>query len=375
MGRFRCIPFVISIAVCSAFGQNDSVKDSTAVLLGMKGHFGSILPHSRSIAQLTGSYIWGFSADLSRIRYTKDSWNSCNCYSQNGISLAYFNFNNRTVLGSAISLALFAEPQLTYGRISLSLRGGAGISYLTRVYHPETNPENLFFSDPWSGVLLAGLTARYRPDPAWLVRLGASYSHISNGGKRQPNKGMNFPTVEVGVDYTVKHAPFVRRKKNRWFDPSIRYYAGLFYNTRAVELEGVESEEREMTFGLQGGFYKPFARLHAVGAAIEALHDGALKVRAQANKESFDHHVISALVRHHFLFGKFDFSQALGIYLHKEYPTADPVFQRYALHYSIAGKLQAGFSLKAHLHTAEQMDVRIRVVFDKPTESLPNYNR
>ena len=363
MVRFQWIFLIAFIWADTTFCQRMSASDSTAVLLGVAGHGGSILPHSRPIAHLTDSWFWGLQADMARVRYTQTSWNACNCYSQNGLSLSYFNFNNPQVLGSAISLAIFAQPQLTYGRINLSLRAGAGISYLTRVYDPDKNPENLFFSDPWSGLLLAQLNARYRIEPTLSLRMEASYSHISNGGKQQPNKGMNFPTLGLGLEYALKYAPISRRKKNRLSDRSLRYYAGVFYNTRSVDESDFDTRERKIVIGLHGGVYQPVALMHGVGVGFEAAYDGALKAQAQNANESFDHHVISGVIRHHFLFGRFDFSQALGIYLHKEYATPHSVFQRYALSYLILNKVQVGFSLKAHLHTAEQMDVRLGVVF------------
>jgi hypothetical protein len=364
MARLQWIFIVVVISSDATLCQQKRVADSTIVSTGVTGNFGSILPHSGQIAHLAGSGLWGLQAEVARIRFTQTSWDVCNCYSRNGFSLSYFNLTNPEVLGSAISLALFAEPQLTYGPINLSLRGGAGISYLTRVYHPEENPENLFFSDPWSGLLLAQVTARYRIRSRWLLRMEASYSHISNGGKRQPNKGMNFPTLGLGVDYLFKYSPPLSpRKKRRLSDRSVQYYAGLFYNTRSVDESNFEIAERKTVIGLHGGFYKPISVMHGLGLAVEAAHDGALKAQSESAGESFDHHVISVLARHHFLFGRFDFSQALGIYLHKEYPTPGAVFQRYALSYLLFGRLQIAFSLKAHLYTAEQMDMRVGVLF------------
>lgn len=349
--------FCLSYFTCS--GQRDGASDSSAVFVGARLHYGSILPHSSSIAHLTDSYLWGLQADVSRVLYTRDAWNACNCYSKNGISLSYFDFNNPEILGRSLSLALFAEPQLTYGRMSLALRAGVGISYLSKVYHRETNPENLFFSSPWSALLLLQINGHYRASPAWLLRLHTSYHHISNGGKRQPNKGMNFPTVGLGVDYSLKYIRVPRRAKIPLRDKALHYYGGLSYNTRSVDEANFQSGERKVVIGLQGGVYKPVAPMHAIGLGVEASHDSALKAQARQENRAFDHHVLSALIRHHFLFGRFDFSQALGFYIHKEYPTPDEFFQRYALHYRIWNKFRVGFSLKAHRHTAEQMDVRL----------------
>ena len=362
MKGWLCVLVILSTCNLQVAAQS-AVADSTIVNAAIQLHTGRILPHSSSIADLTRAQLVGIQADVSRIRLTQASWSMCNCYSLNGISLSYFNFNNRDELGAAYSLAVFAEPQLLNGRLNVALRAGTGISYLTRVYHPIDNPRNLFFSQPWSGLLLMQLSGRYPLSPHWVVRLAASYHHISNGGQRQPNKGMNFPTLSLGVEHQAGYKPFVRRVKNISVDHTMHYYAGFSYNTRSVDESDFSSRSRETVLGIHGGFYKTIARMHGVGAGMEFFHDNALKARARQLSQPFDHRVASALVTHHFLFGRFDFSQALGFYLFKEYPTPDSVFQRYVIQYRLLKRLQIGFSLKAHLHTAEQMDIRIGAIF------------
>lgn len=358
-----CCGFFFLLLVFSAeiFAQTRLSNDSTITLSGIQVHTGRILPHSSSIKDLTHDVLWGAQAEISRIRLTQKSWNTCNCYSQNGISVSYFNFNNPDELGAAFNVAVFAEPQLIHGNFNLGLRAGAGISYLTRVYHPVDNPRNLFFSNPWSGLLLLQLSGGYRLNDAWLFRAGGAYHHISNGGQRQPNKGMNFPALSLGVEYTSSYKPLIRRVSSIRPDKAMHYYAGLSYNTRSVDESDFASRAREAVLGIHGGAYKPVARMHGFGAGIEFFYDNALKARARQG-QAYDHRVLSGLLSHHLLFGRFDFSQALGFYLHKEYPTPADVFQRYALRYRLLEKLQIGVSLKAHLHTAEQIDLRVGVL-------------
>lgn len=298
--------------------------------------------------------------EASQLRYKQASWNACNCYSQNGVALTYFNFDNRKILGSSVNLILFAEPQLSFKKINISLRAGMGLSYLSKVYSEESNPENVLFSSALSGILLLQLNNRIWLNEHLGIRLSVGYHHISNGGIKQPNLGVNFPTVSIGAEYSPDRHILVRRKKHKTFTTKLHYYAGIFFNTRKVPTEeGV----RKPSLGLSAGFFKPFARMHAIGVAVELVNDWSLKEWDRQSAEYYDHRVAAALVRHHFLFGRFDFSQAMGFYLYKKYPTYKNVFQRYVLQYELLKNLQIGFSIKAHLHVAEQMDVRINYLF------------
>lgn len=336
-------------------------SDSTIWYFGGQAYYGFIIPHSTSIESLVkGTNPWGVGIEASQLRYKQSSWDACNCYSQNGLSLTYFNFDNKKILGSSVNLILFAEPQLSFKKINISLRAGMGLSYLTKVHDQQSNPENVLFSSALSGILLVQLNGRLWLNENLGIRLSTGYHHISNGGIKQPNLGVNFPTVSIGAEYSPNRIPLVHRNKHKAFRHELQYYAGVFFNTRKVPTsEGL----RKPALGLSAGLFKPFARMHAVGIAVELVNDWSLKEWDKQSTEYYDHRVASALVRHHFLFGRFDFSQAIGFYVYKKYPTYKDVFQRYVLQYEILKNVQLGFSLKAHLHVAEQMDVRINYLF------------
>jgi hypothetical protein len=351
--------FFIFFVEGEAFCQRWLPSDSTILYISSQVGYGSIIPHRRAIEPLVNdTNPWGISLEISRLRYTQSAWNTCNCYSQNGMAITYFNFDH-PVLGSSINLVAFAEPYLTLRNINIMLRAGLGLSYLTKVYHWESNPDNVLFSSPLSGVLMLQLTTRVWLNENLGVRLSGAYYHISNGGMRQPNLGMNFTTVSIGAEYSIGRIDLEPREKYFALRKNMQYYGGLFFTTGKVsQIDDV----RKPILGLSGGFYKPFARMHGVGMGIELVKDWSLKER---NKqfEDVDHYIISALLRHHFIFGKFDFSQAIGFYLYKKYPTPNSIFQRYALTYRLTKHLEFGFSLKAHLAVAEQMDLRLNYLF------------
>ncbi len=339
-----------------------TVKDSTTTFVGAQLHYGYIIPHAKDLTDIAGSNPYGFTAEVSRIRHTLKAWNNCNCISQTGLSLSYFNFNNPQELGNSATLMVFTEPRLTFHKFNLSVRAGMGLSYLSRVYHPEKNPNNLFFSRPFSGILQAQFNVRHGLSNSWSLRTGVSYNHISNGGSRQPNKGMNFPVLNLGIEHSINPLPFQPKRKQSLPDRSMQYYAGIFSNTRAID-EGGSTSKRKAVVGLQAGLFKPLGYMHGAGAAVEVSHDGALKERARLGAADYDHRIVSVLLRHHFLFGRFDLSQAMGVYVHHETPHPHAVFQRYALEYKLFRHIKAGFSMKAHLHVAEQMDIRVLAIF------------
>ena len=95
--------FFIFFFVKEAFGQRRLPADSTIWYIGSQAHYGFIIAHRDAIRPLVNdTNPWGLSLELSRLRYTQSAWNACNCYSQNGLALTYFNFDNPQVLGRVL---------------------------------------------------------------------------------------------------------------------------------------------------------------------------------------------------------------------------------------------------------------------------------
>ena len=105
----------------------------------------------------------------------------------------------------SLPFTVFAEPVISYGEKYLfTIRGGGGISYHNRIYDPVDNPLNMFFSSRISFPLYVAARFKYSINDKTFITLSASYNHISNGGYKQPNKGMNFPTLALGLEHFQK---------------------------------------------------------------------------------------------------------------------------------------------------------------------------
>jgi len=354
---------MVAAAWGSASGQDpDSLRHS--YFIGVKAHGGFIIPHSTEIINVSGSRPVGFQLDVSRINRTVRAWNKCNCYSQVGLSFAYFNYQNPDVLGSAYNLIAYMEPLLSYNRrLNFRFRSGAGLTYLTDIYDGTDNPTNLFFSSTISGFLMVGFSAHYSFLNHWNTNLGIHYNHISNGGLQQPNKGMNFPTLNLGLEYNINPVDVKPQSHKASVDRTVHAYLGAFGNIRSVLSTDTEPTVNKWQLGIHGGIMKRFTTTNAWMASAEFSHDASLPEKGAREGETVSPWLFSLLVGHQFCFGRFGFSQQLGHYTYRDYDFRTDFFQRYAITYLIASKVTVGISLKAHGKEAEQMDVRMGFVF------------
>ncbi len=365
--RIFAVLFLIQICVQTpALSQTEENLENPTVL-GVKGHYGFIIPHRKDLKPISESNPWGIQLDASKFFISQKAWDKCNCYSKAGFSFTYFNYMNPEVLGNSYNLIFFIEPQFGFNKdFFFSYRAGAGLAYLDRVYHESENPQNIFYSSQLSFMLLMNLGLNYRINPNWIVNLSGFYNHISNGGIKMPNKGINFPTVALGVDYIINptKAPLPKRMKSKELDKRLRKYVRLYGTVKTVDADEYNPDVKKLTIGINPGVLKPISKINALSLGMEFARDGSFEEKNRRFNEDFDPYVVSAIGGHNFTLGKVIFSQEIGFYLYKSFPfTTDQIYQRYGLYYNILGPIEIGLTLKAHGAVAEIIDLRLGVLF------------
>jgi hypothetical protein len=339
------------------------------VSIAIRGHYGFIIPHSRAIAEISNSNPWGVEADLAWHLMRERIWKYCYCYPRTGISLNYFNFSFPEVLGQSVAFYPYVEPYIQPQHTwSISFRFGIGPAWVTRIFDAETNPDNFFFSSNLSFIAMLNAAINYRVDSRFSVRAAFNYNHISNGGLKQPNTGMNFPTVNVGLDYSFSEVSFPVRKKDTmqvlypeksWWD---LYILGMMKN--------VANGEEEFYPVTGAGIYYNYLilRILALNAGAEWISDFSVKEKIRREYISDpasapDHNRVAILAGLNLLFGRFTFIHQWGFYVYAPYPARHNFYQRYGLSLSFIERFYAGINIKAHGHVADLMDVRLGIHF------------
>jgi hypothetical protein len=362
-----CFFLLQSLLSSHALANTLADKDTTkpAFSIGLKSHYGFIIPHSESIKRISFSKPWGAELDLSWHLADNQSWQYFYSYPRVGVAVSYINFGNPAVLGSGLTTVAYAEPFLAaQNKFSFSFRLGTGLAFLNKVYDAIKNPTNLFYSTPLSFVMMANAGINYRLNPHLMVRLSGYYNHISNGGTKEPNKGINFPTLSIGLDYTVIPVEFRQRTPEEWsrlHTQKTRYKVALMGITKTA-FPG--DRTRYPLYGVTGYVSHVVGRINAFTTGLEWVSDGSLREKIrQSDTPDISHRRAALTVGHEFLIGKFTFSQQLGLYLYCPYPARDPVYQRIGLEYKLTNHLFMGTNLKTHRQVADFLDLRLGYTF------------
>lgn len=286
---------------------------------------------------------------------SKRHWEACNCFHYLGLHLSYLDFGDDNVLGQAYSFSGSFEPVLWRSkRWSLNLSSGLGMVYLNRIHHPDNNPLNQFFSSHLSFLLFIAPALEYQWSDDWGMRLSVNYNHISNGGQKQPNRGMNFPQLGLGLHYFLNQEDwpeYVAQEKG------VNWFWGL--ESGVTTRKTGNGDRRELSISLAGQVTKALNPINGLAAGAEMEWDYS---------EGGHHHPITApFLAHSFLPGRFVFSQRMAWYLTRP----DGVFekhhfyQRYVLMFSLIYGWDIGVSLKAHGQTASNLDFRLGYRFSQ----------
>jgi hypothetical protein len=349
------------------FSFEDIYAQSENVITNINSeyNYGGILCHSNELPSISSNQIHGFTLNYDRIPISKEKWEQCYCFPQITYGLAYYNFGDPQILGYSLNSFMAVAPYLNpRGKLHFVPRFAGGLSYVSQVYDEVNNPDNNFFSSHISGFLQLDLSLRYNISNHFLIKSGMSYNHISNGGLKQPNKGMNFITANLGLSYVFSDKNFPDYQVDaKNFDLSKRWYytfSGSYTLKVAQKENGFKRKNTSVTGILAtAGYFVP--RFSVLQGGVEFISDGYLKEQLNRQLIIKDHNRFALIVGHTARFGKLSLATLLGVYVYSPYEAMDPVYQRYLLTYDIWGNLFAGVGLKAHRHVAELMMVNIGV--------------
>ena len=344
-----------------------SGKDSTHfVYIGTQAHYGFIIPHSQAIKDISHTRPLGFEISRNKLRTSFKDWQVLNAYWISGFEARYFNYQNPDILGGVFDLSIFAEPVAWHWRKFLfTIRGGAGVSYHTKIYDEVENPLNQFFSSRISFPLFVDIRFKYRVSNYTFLTLAGCYNHISNGGFKLPNKGMNFPTLALGMEFYRQAFPdlyhnyssVVQRNK-----PGALWIFQTLTSIKVLSASGDLPEKPALIYGFHTRVSKPLGPFYAVNGGAEIIFDGYIKETIRREGAGIDYKRFALTFGQDFMLGRMFITQYLGAYLYSPYKAGNAIYQKYEVAYKFPPRLMVGVYLKSHLQVAELMGVSLNYI-------------
>jgi len=189
-----------------------SLRSPNIVLEG-RIYYGWTLDHHIEITPYKRHYP-AYEISLQKATYGRTRWEYMYNYPLIGISYWYSDLGNTRALGAAHAIFPYINfPLLGKKNFNIYFRLGVGLGYLTRKYDRYDNYENLAIGSHFNGNVNLLVEARQRLGKKFTASAGISLVHFSNGGIKQPNYGLNYPSLSFALAYRLtRENKYLRQK-------------------------------------------------------------------------------------------------------------------------------------------------------------------
>ncbi|WP_176955953.1 acyloxyacyl hydrolase [Catalinimonas alkaloidigena] len=167
-----------------------------------QAYYGAIFRYQRHTQQVLFTHPYSLEVTVNRLPTGRHDWERMYGGPTVGVTLSYTHFGTAHELGRAVGATTqFRVPLRRFRHGWLEADPGLGVVYGNRPYDRETNPYQKAYSTHFSVLLRGNLNYYHTLADRWALVASLAFRHFSNGAMRNPNNGMNYPLVGVGVRY------------------------------------------------------------------------------------------------------------------------------------------------------------------------------
>jgi urease beta subunit len=165
-------------------------------------------------------------------------------------------------------------------RVHLTTDIGMGVSWNWKKFNEETDSSRTVLGSNLNARIDWGFYLRHRTTQQMSLYAGIDFTHRSNGGMRQPNRGINVIGPSVALRYNFSPEQTVPVRKASSFQPAWEFVVGGTVGRKNVVERTNPTVRRdhgalEVNAGLQRHFY----RYGKIAAGTDLTYDGATGAR------------------------------------------------------------------------------------------------
>lgn len=386
--------FICTLLLLSShlFGQTESDYSIKAEFI-----YGVIQKHTSHLENLIKDPVMGSEIDIEWQTNSKKPWNRYFNFPVVGVGAVWLNLGNPQKLGNAFALYPYVNIPLWRTRhFGLYLKGGAGVSYLTKTYY-NTNKDQLGNTLSLYNTNFAigsNLNVYFSGGGSLDIPLGKGFSlaseftwnHMSNGSFIAPNTGLNLLNGFFGLRYNPNYSKTNRQKDRCPCDLE-----------RDLSLElTVSGGSRQRYYGDNKSFpigsmylslFKPMTNYYRLGLGADVFYDGIFTnagvsssfKRTYITSDELKNKIRAGIsIQNELIFGKLTAGIHIGVYLYNPIKNLEPyvnaeagtlkkpiiysynidnedgwLYTRARFKYDISNHIFASVGLKTHLQKAE----------------------
>ncbi len=352
---------LVSILVLFLTSLVSKAQDSPThdFMLSAQGHTGYIIAHHSNMSQLIKGHLFG--GELNYVFRTDGSkpWQQIHHYPEIGMCALHMDLANPQQLGTLEAIYPYTNIRLNKlsKRMSLNLRLGLGLAYITKPFDRITNHQENAIGSHLNGFVNLRLNTGIMLSKAWRLDAGVGLSHASNGAIKTPNLGLNMASINLGVGYVFGNKN-LQLKKDSIAKAKKEWHASIIGVVGVKEMMP-PGTQRYTAYGLMINMYHNSNYKNKIGGGIEMSYNNSLrKLLIDDTLSTSTPNLLRAGIKFCYSFNMHRVSLPIdfGVYLYDNRNYDGRFFHRIGIRYMVTKHIIANVTLITHWAVADYFE-------------------
>ena len=187
--------------------QRDTLSAKSPLFVGFNYQYGFTMNHNAAMAALNTKHFSTYELSLYRQTTGASYWEQKCAYPAYGVTFMYSELANPQQLGRMFGLYPYLDFSIFSWRHhnKICFTVGLGLAYGTKPYDRLDNYKNISYGSHFNALIRFGLKGNIRIFPKMNLSGGINFTHISNGTTKEPNYGLNNPSLFLGLNYQINN--------------------------------------------------------------------------------------------------------------------------------------------------------------------------
>jgi hypothetical protein len=354
--------FLLMMLSMSAYGQRFQQYYPTSISL--KSKVGFLIAHRANMAHLPERNNVGFELEFAQQDKSNTQWDQSYKHPQRGFSLMYQDFGNKEILGHGYSIFGHTSfPIIQKEKFGfLDFRLGTGFAYVTKPYDLITNPKNIAIGSHLNGFV--NLQFNYNKHfKYWHIGAGIEFSHYSNAATKDPNLGLNIPSLNFNLGYDIKsrevYGASKRKTEDSNHDEMMKddfHIYGVF-SSKQNQPRHFKATSRPV-LGLTAYYSKALGERWKLDAGLDVFYNGGNRHYIDTMVYSISETLqLGVYLGGSIHFYKAEFIIGIGTYLISHVTPFGRIYNRLGFRYHFTDNIMGTVAIKAHFGIADYLEV------------------
>jgi len=199
--------FVLICFTVSGFAQkSDTIK---YISVSAKYSMGYIYAHHQFFKYFVKDYVPAFELNVGFRKKGNKTWHQIYKYPTLGFGYYHAELGNPEILGHVDAVFPYIEiPVIEKNKFKLDTKLALGIAWLNKKFDLHQNKYNIAIGSKLNVYINVNIESKLKLNKQISLLTGLGITHYSNGGTRQPNKGINVISASAGLLYNFQKDGF-----------------------------------------------------------------------------------------------------------------------------------------------------------------------